>query len=601
MAILNKEAGCVVLRIVYAGAPLSGKTESLRSLSGLLFGQQRGEEEFYSPDDTNGRTLYFDWLNYTGGYFRGYKVNCQLVSVPGQKTLQSRRKLLLKSADVVVFVVDSEADKLDTALNYFQEMRPWLEREDEPPIGVVIQANKRDSQNALPMSAIYAAFQDSPNILALETIATKNSGIREAFVASVRIGLERASWLLDNGKMLTGVPDLSNGDGLLDLIQSQETIDRMALTHALATEEAAPSAIQHSADIDFSPEQLSQIITDRAKEEPVSADTSPKTSKAQLTHIEQDVKPIAWQAAAEAVLQYQPSVAPTVDAIAPHAPEITLTPTVIATDNTEHIEDIESTAHIQEVEKATLVPPNLPHKDVIAGSVFPPISGRIILHRLAEEDVTSVNQPNDTSWEVRIGQQWLLLSRAEDCFASSTDARMHLLRYANTHKKLGTLLSEHRCMAIVESDQHNEWRVWQIVRHEATLDALLTKALTDFSPQRIAEKVYILAENFVDAYQLFSDSELHLSLEMTHIGLNQNRPIFTGYIPQPSIEKPQLQPVLELLKHSFKQPISSALQNNSALAIGVPYILHPLDVYAKEKSDKKAMVEVLRTLFIGEH
>ena len=188
MAILNKEDGCVIVRIVYAGAPMSGKTESIRSLSGLLFGANRGEEEFFSPDDTSGRTLYFDWLNYVGGYFKGYKINCQLISVPGQKTLKDRRQLLLEMADVVVFVLDSQTDKLDTALDYYREMLPWLERAGEPPVGVVIQANKRDTEEAASIEQIQQVFDDNPNLLILGTVATTSSGIREAFVSGVKVG-----------------------------------------------------------------------------------------------------------------------------------------------------------------------------------------------------------------------------------------------------------------------------------------------------------------------------------------------------------------------------------------------------------------------------
>ena len=68
----------------------------------------------------------------------------------------------------------------------------------------------------------------------------------------------------------------------------------------------------------------------------------------------------------------------------------------------------------------------------------------------------TVEQVGEGSWEVSIGSEWRLLSRAEDCFRSSNEARINLGRFANTHKKLASLLSEHRCMAIVESERHDE-------------------------------------------------------------------------------------------------------------------------------------------------
>ncbi|MGZ4980491.1 MAG: hypothetical protein ACXWE4_04300 [Methylobacter sp.] len=560
MAILNKEKGCVVLRIVYAGPPMSGKTESLKSLSSLLFGAHCREEELYCPDEADGRTLYFDWLNYTGGYFKGYKVNCQLISVPGQKTLKSRRKLLLEMADVVVFVLDSDAKKLDAALDYYREMQPWLEREDEPPIGVIIQANKRDVQNVAPMPLIYETFEDNPNLLALETIATNSSGIRETFVTSVRIGLERASWLLDHGKIVTGTPHLDSGDGLLTLIQQSEAVELVQLSNI----PVAQQPVRQIVDLDFSSSQLGQFIRDELNEH--------ASGREKHVSIEAKSGPTSSDAG-----DVQRSLA--VDAAGRNGSSITATG-----------ENNALTHFFQ---------PSLPHKNVIAGSVFPPISGRIILHKLADAEF-NVELTSEGGWEARIGNQWRLLSGTDDSFDSSNDARMHLVQYANTHKKLGALLSEHRCMVIVESDRHNEWRVWQIVRNEVTLDELLNNAFMESSPKRIAEKVYIIAEKFLHAYSLFTTNSLNLPLDIRFLGLNRNMPIFTGYLHRYAVDS-EVAPVKELLKQNFGPPISKALRENQTLIASVPHILHPLVVFAKGKTENEEMVEVLRTLFIGEH
>lgn len=575
MAILNKEEGCVVLRIVYAGAPLSGKTESLRSLSGLLFGGRRGEDEFYSPDHTDGRTLYFDWLNYTGGYFKGYKVNCQLITVPGQKTLKKRRKLLLEMADVVVFVVDSEAGKLDTALNYYQEMQPWLIRKDEPPIGVVIQANKRDSLTALPIPEIYDAFQDNPHLLVLETVATTNAGIREAFVAGVRLGLERASWLINNDKMQVGASDLTDGDALLNLIQAQEESERSA--YKLQAETYSPEtqqSIKPVVDLDLSASQLSRIIHEEIKLKEVSiVDTVP------------DLTTTSEFASGFAV-ETSNSVEVEDEALAAESKPIQNGSAFVL--DSSHLE-------------IKVKHPALPNKDVVAGSVFPPITGRIILHKLANEDV-SLEQHPDGGWEAKIGSQWRLLSRSEDCFATSNDARMRLVYYANKHKKLETYLSEHRCMAIVESEEQDEWRVWQIVRNEPTLSELLQAALMGHFPHRIAEEVYEIAENYVSALKYFADTNQYIPFHFGNIAINQNKPVFTGYIPQ-HIEKTdnELLPVAELVKQNFKPMISRALHENPILSLGVPYVLHPLEGFGRVNADMQPVVEALRTLFIGEH
>jgi hypothetical protein len=91
----------VVIRIVYDGAPMAGKSTSVRALGRGLGG------EVVTPAEVSGRTLYFDWLDYTGGLFEGRRIRCQIISVPGQATLAPRRRRLLESADVIVFVGDS--------------------------------------------------------------------------------------------------------------------------------------------------------------------------------------------------------------------------------------------------------------------------------------------------------------------------------------------------------------------------------------------------------------------------------------------------------------------------------------------------------------
>ena len=93
MAILDASNNAVVIRVVYDGAPFAGKTTSVGAL-----GRGLGAA-VHSPAEINGRTLYFDWLDYTGGLFEGHRIRCQIVSAPGQASLASRRRRLLESAD----------------------------------------------------------------------------------------------------------------------------------------------------------------------------------------------------------------------------------------------------------------------------------------------------------------------------------------------------------------------------------------------------------------------------------------------------------------------------------------------------------------------
>jgi GTPase SAR1 family protein len=101
MAVLDPRNDTVVIRVVYDGAPMAGKSTSVGAL-----GRGLGSN-VYSPGEVSGRTLYFDWLDYTGGLFEGRRIRCQIISVPGQATLAPRRRRLLESADAIVFVGDS--------------------------------------------------------------------------------------------------------------------------------------------------------------------------------------------------------------------------------------------------------------------------------------------------------------------------------------------------------------------------------------------------------------------------------------------------------------------------------------------------------------
>src|SRR5579862_9592390 len=148
MATLDPRNNTVVIRIAYDGAPMSGKSTSVRAL-----GRGLGSE-VCTPAEIGGRTLYFDWLDYTGGLFEGHRIRCQIISVPGQATLAPRRRRLLESADAIVFVGDSTPSGFISDRGYLSGLARVLEQIPGPPVGLVLQANKRDHPHAIPMEQI---------------------------------------------------------------------------------------------------------------------------------------------------------------------------------------------------------------------------------------------------------------------------------------------------------------------------------------------------------------------------------------------------------------------------------------------------------------
>ena len=215
MAVLDLERDVVVIRIVYDGPPFAGKTTSVRALAASL------SRTIETPLEAAGRTIFFDWMEYTGGLFEGHQIRCQIVSVPGQPDLAARRRALLETADVVVFVVDSgDRDAVDRSLVHVGQMVDILRAQGDPPIGVVVQANKQDLPGALTRDQIRVALgEDFARTAVTESVAETGVGIRETFVLAVRLALDRTRDLMTRGALPGGRPAVDTAEDLLTQLE----------------------------------------------------------------------------------------------------------------------------------------------------------------------------------------------------------------------------------------------------------------------------------------------------------------------------------------------------------------------------------------------
>ncbi len=215
MAVLDTERGAFVLRIVFDGLARGGKTTTVRALAKSL------SRPASSPGELDGRTLYFDWLDYTGGRFEGHSIRCQLVSVPGQPGLKARRRKLLEAADAVVFVVDSRENELPAALEEAVRVRALLNSQARPAPGLIIQANKRDLPGAVSTSKLKQLIADRLSGTAVvETTALEGVGVREAFVLGVRLGLDRVQELIQRDELVHSRPEVEGPEDLLRQIDA---------------------------------------------------------------------------------------------------------------------------------------------------------------------------------------------------------------------------------------------------------------------------------------------------------------------------------------------------------------------------------------------
>ncbi|MEL7060744.1 MAG: GTPase domain-containing protein [Acidobacteriota bacterium] len=184
MAFFDPITNKLVIQVVYDGAPYSGKTESVRALA-QLFGR-----EVETPEEVDGRTMLFDWMQHEGGERFGRAIDCRVVSVPGQADLAERRRTLLQAADALIFVVDTTVDGFERSVSLFHEITgDGPDRVDAP---MIVQLNKRDRLDTVNSRRAREPFAQHPSVKHIFlTWALERRGIRESFVLAVSHAVRR--------------------------------------------------------------------------------------------------------------------------------------------------------------------------------------------------------------------------------------------------------------------------------------------------------------------------------------------------------------------------------------------------------------------------
>ena len=151
MAFVNYTTKSIAIKIVYYGPGLSGKTTNLRYIYSKLDDGSRGD--LLCLETPIERTLFFDLLPIKAGMIHDFRIHFQLMTVPGQVFYGASRKSVLKGADGIVFVADSQVPLLDANLENFDGLRKNLLEfnVDLNFIPLVFQYNKRDLDNLIPV------------------------------------------------------------------------------------------------------------------------------------------------------------------------------------------------------------------------------------------------------------------------------------------------------------------------------------------------------------------------------------------------------------------------------------------------------------------
>src|SRR5579884_2553704 len=144
LSFINFAAREINCKIVYYGAGLGGKTTNLQHIFDKTNEKQKGK--MISLATETDRTLLFDFLPLDLGTVRGFKTRFHLYTVPGQVFYDASRKLILRGADGVVFVADSQASMRESNLESLENLKTnlRLNRIDPDKIALVYQLNKRD-------------------------------------------------------------------------------------------------------------------------------------------------------------------------------------------------------------------------------------------------------------------------------------------------------------------------------------------------------------------------------------------------------------------------------------------------------------------------
>jgi hypothetical protein len=149
------------------------------------------------------RTLFFDFLPIELGTIRGMKTRIQLYTVPGQVFYDATRKLVLRGADGVVFVADSQAPAVDSNKESFQNLIDNLKEQgaDLEKMPHVIQWNKRDTPNALPVATLNAEVNRF-KCPTFEASAIKGEGVRETLQGVAKLVLQHLSEKYGGGQQI---------------------------------------------------------------------------------------------------------------------------------------------------------------------------------------------------------------------------------------------------------------------------------------------------------------------------------------------------------------------------------------------------------------
>lgn len=186
MSFINYAAREINCKLVYYGPGLCGKTTNLQFIYTKVDPGTKGK--LISLATETERTLFFDFLPLELGSIRGFKTRFHLYTVPGQVFYDASRKLILRGADGVIFVADSQIERMESNIESLENLEDNLAEQGMrlETMPHILQYNKRDLPNAVPVEELQAALNPR-NVPWFEACAATGVGVFETLKGAAKL------------------------------------------------------------------------------------------------------------------------------------------------------------------------------------------------------------------------------------------------------------------------------------------------------------------------------------------------------------------------------------------------------------------------------
>jgi signal recognition particle receptor subunit beta len=186
MSFINYSSREINCKIVFYGPGLCGKTTNLQWIYKKTNPDSKGK--MISLATETERTLFFDFLPLALGEIRGFKTRFHLYTVPGQVFYDASRKLILKGVDGVVFVADSQIERMEANIESVENLRINLAEQgyDLDKVPYIIQYNKRDLPNVVPLQEMRRALNPR-SVPDFEAVAPEGTGVFDTLKAIAKL------------------------------------------------------------------------------------------------------------------------------------------------------------------------------------------------------------------------------------------------------------------------------------------------------------------------------------------------------------------------------------------------------------------------------